>query len=343
MPRGLRLLVWAASAVIVLFGLRQVSSIAGPAFFALTLTVAVGPLRVWLRRKHARPWVLVVVPLATVLVIFLGLILATIISVARFAALVPTYAAQYQELLNWATQELSRLGITTAEAKQALSQLDVGKLVGLAESVLTSLVGTVSTCVVIVLLLYGLSMDVVPLERTVRGLRKVRPQLVDAMYEFAQGTCRYLVVSSVFGLIVAVLDTAALVILDVPLPLLWGLLAFITNFIPNVGFIIGLLPPALLGLLDSGPVTMLWVIFVYCVLNFVIQSVIQPKFTGRSAGLSTTITFLSLLVWTWALGAIGAILAVPLSAFVRALLLDADPNTSWASPLVSGVPAKDEG
>ena len=71
--------------------------------------------------------------------------------------------------------------------------------------------------------------------------------------DFAHGTRRYLAVSTVFGLIVAVLDTIALAILDVPAPLLWGLLAFITNYIPNIGFVIGLIPPAILALLEGGP------------------------------------------------------------------------------------------
>ena len=78
----------------------------------------------------------------------------------------------------------------------------------------------------------------------------------------------------------------------VPLPLTWGLLAFITNYIPNIGFIIGLIPPAILGLLEGGPSLMLAVIAVYCVLNVVIQSVIQPKVVGDAVGLSTTLTLL---------------------------------------------------
>jgi AI-2 transport protein TqsA len=71
---------------------------------------------------------------------------------------------------------------------------------------------------------------------------------------------RYLIVSTIFGLICSVLDVTALYVLGVPLPLLWGVLALITNYIPNIGFILGLIPPALLGLLEGGPKTMLLVI-----------------------------------------------------------------------------------
>ena len=79
-------------------------------------------------------------------------------------------------------------------------------------------------------------------------------------------------------------------------------MAFLTNYIPNIGFVIGLIPPAILGLLEGGPGMMFAVIAVYCALNIVIQSVIQPKVVGDAVGLSTTLTFISLVFWAWVLG-----------------------------------------
>ena len=111
--------------------------------------------------------------------------------------------------------------------------------------------------------------------KRLRQMARVRPELAAALVGFARGTTQYLIVSTVFGLIVAVVDVAGLYLLDIPLPWLWGLLAFITNYIPNVGFVIGVVPPALLGLLEHGLSTMLWVIVGYSVVNFVIQSIIQ--------------------------------------------------------------------
>ncbi len=166
-------------------------------------------------------------------------------------------------------------------------------------------------------------------------VRESRPDLIDALTGFARGTRQYLVVSTVFGFIVAVLDTIALELMGIPAPVLWGLLAFLTNYIPNIGFVIGLVPPAVLGLLEGGPWLMVAVIVVYSVLNFVVQSVIQPKIVGDTVGLSPTLTFLSVLFWSWVVGPVGAILAVPFSLLVRALLVDADPRSRWLAPLVA--------
>ena len=109
-----------------------------------------------------------------------------------------------------------------------------------------------------------------------------------------------------------------------------------TNFIPNIGFVIGVIPPALIALLEGGPGLMLAVVAVYCLINFVIQSVIQPRVIGDRVGLSTTITFLSLVFWTWVVGPLGAILAVPLTLLLRAVLVEADPSAWWVLPLLSG-------
>ena len=140
--------------------------------------------------------------------------------------------------------------------------------------------------------------------------------------------------TTVFGLIVAVLDWIALAILGIPLAFTWGLLSFITNYIPNVGFLIGVVPPALLGLLTGGPSLMLIVIVVYSVLNIVVQSIIQPRFIGDAVGLSVTVTFVALVFWAWLLGPLGAILAIPLTLLCKALLVDVDPQARWDGALL---------
>jgi predicted PurR-regulated permease PerM len=202
--------------------------------------------------------------------------------------------------------------------------------------VLGSALSVLSNLFFIVLLVLFLCADAAFFPARLEEARSTRNQVVDALNSFAVGTRRYLVVSSVFGFIVAVFDTVALWIMGIPAPLLWGLLAFITNYIPNIGFIIGLVPPTVLALLVGGPGLAIAVVVVYCLLNLVIQTILQPRFVGESVGLSTTVTFLSLVFWAWVLGALGALLAIPLSLLAKALLVDVDPDASWLRPLISG-------
>jgi len=145
-----------------------------------------------------------------------------------------------------------------------------------------------------------------------------------------------MLVAAIFGLIVAAIDGVALYVIGVPGAFVWAVLAFVTNFIPNIGFVIGLIPPALIGLLEGGPKMMVVVIVMYCLVNLVIQSIIQPRVVGESVGLTPTLTFLSLVFWAWLLGPLGALLAVPLSLLLKAVLVEVDPKFSWTLPLISG-------
>ena len=174
--------------------------------------------------------------------------------------------------------------------------------------------------------------------RRIGLVREQHPRLAEALVTFADGVRRYWVVTTIFGLIVAVLDVVALVILGVPLALAWGVLAFLTNYIPNIGFVVGLVPPALMALLANGPTNALLVVVVYSVLNFVVQSLIQPKFTGDAVGVTPTVTFISLIVWAWVLGPLGALLALPATLLVKAVLVDADPQARWANAFLASKP-----
>jgi hypothetical protein len=149
---------------------------------------------------------------------------------------------------------------------------------------------------------------------------------------------KYWVTSTVFGLIVSTLTWAGLAAYGVPLAIVWAVLAFVTNYIPNIGFVIGLVPAAVMGLLAKGPWGALYVIALYAVLNFVIQGVIQPKVAGEAVGVTSTVSFLSLLVWAVVLGPLGALLALPATLFVKALVVDADPQARWLNALIASNP-----
>ncbi|SPL97453.1 unnamed protein product [[Actinomadura] parvosata subsp. kistnae] len=336
MPRALVILVGIAAAVVVLFGVREVASIAGPVVLALVLVIAVSPIRGWLDAKSAPTWLQVAVPFLLVVLVLLGMVGILTISATQLVSLLPTYTDQFDQLLADSERWAAAHGISNDVLNKGLQAFDPGRVLGLAQSLLGSLIGILSALFLIVVLLLAMSLDAPRTSRILTAGEGSRPQLVTALAVFAHKTRRYLIVSTVFGLINAILDMVALSLLDVPLPLLWGVLALIANYIPNIGFVIGLLPPAMLALLDGGVRTMLLVIAAYIVINVVTQSFILPKFLGDAVGLSTTMTFISLIVWTFVLGPLGAILAIPLSLLTRAVLIDSDPSAKWVQALVSG-------
>ncbi|GGN21480.1 putative PurR-regulated permease PerM [Actinoplanes campanulatus] len=338
LPRGVIVLLGTACLVVVVAGLRGVSDLVGPVFLALMLAVTVSPLTEWMRRHRAPSWVAMTV---TVLTVYLGLFAlggALLVSVSQLIDLLPQYQAQFTGIREDLVQGLGSFGIDAEQVRTAIAGADAGTVLDLVGSLFGGLASVLSDSIFLLAVLLFMCIDAVNFPARLRGTVSERPQVVGALRSFAQGTRRYLLVCTVFGLIVAVFDVALLWWLGIPLPLLWGLLSFITNYIPNIGFIIGVVPPALLGLLQGGPHLMLAVIALYCVVNFVIQSIIQPKIVGDAVGLSATVSFLSLIFWAWVLGALGALLAIPLTLLAKGLLVDIDPSTRWINDLLAGGP-----
>ena len=168
-----------------------------------------------------------------------------------------------------------------------------------------------------------------------RGIAEHAPRLAASLHRFGWATQQYLLVSAAFGAVVAVLDGIALWILGIPLAGVWALLAFVTNFVPNVGFVIGVIPPAILGLLVHGWKGLLAVVLVYSALNVVIQTFIQPRVVGDAVNLGVAVTFMSVAFWTFVVGPLGALLAVPLTLLAKAVLVDADPGAAVATAMLS--------
>ncbi len=333
-PRGVLILVALAAGFVVAFGVHLVSGVLGPLFLALVLTIAAFPVRNAMVRRGLPHWL---GTLAVVLAIYLGIValaLLIVVSGAQLAGLLPQYADDVAGLVAEVTDWLAARGIKPEQTQAIASSLDVGRVSAFITSLLSDVVSLVTNLVFVLALVLFSAMDAKGFSETLTTLRIERPAFVTAMASFTHGTRRYLVVATVFGAIVAVFDTVFLWYVGVPGAVLWGLLAFITNYIPNIGFVIGLVPPAILALLEGGWASFVLVVVVYSVINLIIQSVIQPKIVGDTVGLSAVVTVLSLVVWSLLLGGIGAVLAIPLTLLVKSLLVDVDPDTRWLGSLL---------
>ena len=336
-PRGLIVLLTLAGAIIVVAGLHVMASVIGPLFLALTIVVVVSPIQGAMRRRGAPSWLAAIALALTAFGVLFAILLALGWAAIELAGLVTSdeYADDLATARGDLADLLERFGVTGEELQEVLDNLDLGAVAGQVTSALSGVLGVLSALGLLAFAMVFVVMDSERFESALGLVSSDRPRIVEAMRSFASSTRSYFVVSSIFGLIVAVFDVVALIVLGIPLALVWGVLSFITNFIPNIGFVIGLIPPALLALFTGGWQLSLWVIVIYSVVNVVIQSIIQPKFVGDAVGLSATLTFVSLIFWGWVIGPLGALLAVPLTLLAKALLVDIDPTTSWASPLIT--------
>jgi AI-2 transport protein TqsA len=334
LPRSIIVLLGVVGAVAMGAGIRAAAGIVAPTMLALVLTLAVLPVGSWARRRGWPGWLATLTALATAYAILASLLVGTIICMVKLVDLLPQYAGQAKDTTDQVDKWMSSHGMSSASANDALKKVDPSQVAHVLSESLSAIFGAVGGLFFVVTLLFFFVVAVPGFGPRIAALNRVKPELASSLARFVTGTQRYLVMTALFGAIVAMLDTGALWLLAVPLPLAWGFFSFVTNFIPNIGFIIGVIPPALLALLDSGWQGMVLVILAYSVLNVTIQTFIQPRFVGASVGLSAEMTFMSLVVWTFLLGALGALLAVPMTLLVRALFIDADKRTAWVTPLI---------
>ncbi len=330
LPMGVVSLVALAALVVLMGGLKSISEIFGPMFLAFSLVVAVRPMRLWLQDRKLPRWLATVTVALFLYAILLAIIASMVVAVVQLVDTLPGYSGKFGVLYQQAQQWMSDLGLNETDIGQSiLNFMQPARVLSAVTTILSGLSSASSQMFVLVMVMAFLFIDSTVVTGRRERLTTSQPGLGAAFADFTHRTSKYWVVNTIFGAIVAVLDTIALMILGVPLAFTWGVFSFVTNYIPNVGFIIGLIPPALLGLLAGGPATAIWVVVLYSVINFVAQAVIQPKITGDAVGLNTTVTFVSLIFWSAIVGPLGAILAVPLTLFFKAVFIDSDVRSRW--------------
>jgi AI-2 transport protein TqsA len=263
-----------AGLVVAGAGLRQASNIVGPFFLVLTIVITVHPLRSWLRARKVPSVVASIITLLTVYLLIVIVLGSVVWSLTRLATTLPDYGPQFTRLYEQSIALLADLGISSEALRNAASSLDLGSFAGLAQSALRGITSGLSIAALIAALVFFLVFDAAGINERIATIRHHRPRIADGLLDFAHGTRQYWIVTTVFGFIVAVLNVIALLIIDVPLAFTWGVLAFVTNYIPNVGFLIGLIPPTLIALLDGGVGPAVAVLIVYIVINVVVQTLI---------------------------------------------------------------------
>ncbi|WP_211489640.1 AI-2E family transporter [Georgenia thermotolerans] len=328
-PSTLALVLTLAGLVVVAAGMHAAQSIVAPAFFALTLVVAGRPVQRRLVRLGMHRMLAALLVLLALYLVLVVLAVALGWSIAQLSTTLPQYAPEFEGLYQTVSDWLATLGLQVAGINQLLGAVDFNSVLGLLRRAASGLSAAGAQVALLVVVMFFLALDSTDTASRRRLLARARPQLSDALSGFVVAVGRYWIVATVFGLIVAAVDVVALSVIGVPLAVTWGVLAFVTNYIPNIGFVLGLVPPALVALLDGGVSSMLWVVALYSVINFTIQSIIQPKITGDVVGLSPTVTFVSLVFWALVVGPLGALLAVPLTLFFKAVLIDPDPGARW--------------
>lgn len=327
----LRVLLGLAATTIALAGVYFVQDLFGPLALAIVIVIICDPLRGPLERLgwHRRLSTTAVIVLAYLILGAMGGLLW--LAGRQFVSLVGDLssdgglAAAADELVGW----LQSLGLDDEMTDAAATILDPATLLGVAQSVGGAVLGVATALFFVFAYIIFMAVDAARYRQAPAIFAATKGAAIDRITHLNASIRRYYVVNAVFGAIVAIIDGLALWWLGVPAPLVWAILAFVTNFVPNIGFILGLVPPALFAFVVGGWPLLLAVVAIYCVVNVVLQVLVQPKFVSDAVDLSLTLSFFSVIFWTFIIGPLGAILSIPLTLVVRALVLEGDPGATW--------------
>ncbi len=321
-------LVAAAAFVIVIAGIREASDLVLQFLVAGFLAVAVAPPIFYLQRKGA-PFA---VGLALVMGAFLGVIgsVATLVgsTVNEFRRELPVYNARIQDVLFDVLAWFKEYGIELTLDNTIADIVNPGQAMNLAATVFTGVGGVLANSFIILLMVIFLLMEAATLPAKLHTAFGDDSQALSRFEELGASVNRYLVIKTWISLATGVIAGVWCAILGVDFALLWGVLAFLLNYVPNIGSILAAVPPSLLALVQYGPGTAFLVAIGFIVLNNVLGNVVEPRYMGAGLGLSTFAVLMSLLFWGWVLGALGMLLSIPLTMAVK-IAMEGSEETRW--------------
>jgi AI-2 transport protein TqsA len=326
------LLITLASFVIVIAGLRAAASIVVPFMLSIFIAIMCAPPLFWLQRKGIPTAIAVLIVVLSIIVVGLSLAVLVGTSLNDFT----NNLDNYQDILQKRTIEvqdwLAEKQIDTADLGLQ-EYLNPGVALQMVANMLTGLFGMLTNTFMILLTVVFILLEASGLPIKLRAAIGDPKASLSNFSKFVESVNRYLAIKTVISLVTGIFISIWLIVLDVDYPILWGLLAFLLNYVPNIGSIIAAIPPVLLGLILYSPGWAMLIALGYLIVNIVLGSIIEPRVMGRGLGLSTLVVFLSLVFWGWVLGLVGMLLSVLLTMILK-IALESNEETRWISLLL---------
>lgn len=326
-----------AGIALLLAFLRMSSEIVVPFLFSLFITIiAVSPLN-WLKQRGISNALSIIIVMVSVVVILMLIAMMLSNTATQFNQALPGYQARLNDLTAEAMAWLGTKGINVDESG-LFEAIDPGQVMAFANTFVSGIGDVLSNAALILFMAIFMLAEASGLPRKISAIGgSGADTMLTRLTEMVDSINRYASTKAAVSLATGVLIWIALETIGLDFAVLWGFLAFVLNFVPNIGSILAAVPAVILAMLQLDPVMVLVVIGVYIAVNVIIGNVIEPMFMGQRVGLSILAVFLSLLFWGWMFGAVGMLLSVPLTMVVK-FAAQAHPQTQWLAILLSPTP-----
>jgi len=336
---GTRFLVCAASFVILIAGIRFAAPLVQPFLVAVFLAVVNIPLMNWLQGRRL-PKPLAVLGTILMAVSIIGVLVAVVSqSVTQLAGLDPdAYLESLRELARPVIAFADRLELPIGQWQSALapSLVQVPGMVGNALRAVGSLL--TSTLLVLLAVIFIL-FEAAGFGAKLKVAFGSEGDYFGQLSRITVQVQNYLVIKTAISAATGVFIGVWVWLIGLEFPLLWGVLAFLFNFIPNLGSILAAVPAVLLAVIqpDLGAVSTALIVAGYLLINIVFGNFVEPLLMGRRFGLSTLVVFISLVFWGWVWGPVGMLFSVPLTMVVK-IALENTTDFRWVAVLLGANP-----
>jgi predicted PurR-regulated permease PerM len=335
LSKAAKFIFLSAALVIVIAGMREAAALLVPFLLSIFIAVLCLPAMQMLKNKGVPESLAIVLVILLLFVAGTGLVVLVGSSVDDFSRNLPMYESritqQWSNLLTW----LAAAGITLPQ-ETLMSNFDPRSAIKMAGTILTGFGNVLANSFLIILTVIFILLEASSFSRKLKAFRESSSMEVGSSEfaaAFTQKVRDYMSIKTWMSLLTGVLVALSLWLLGVDYPQLWGVLAFLLNYVPNIGSIIAAVPAVLVALVQLGSGTALLTAGVYVIINTLVGNVLEPRFMGKGLGLSTLVVFLSLVFWGWVLGPVGMLLSVPLTVTVK-LALDSKAESRWVGTLL---------
>lgn len=323
------MLIHLAAFVIVVAGMIAAKTLIIPFLLATFLAIICAPPLYWLRKKHVPVPLSVALVMLAVVVVQVGLTTLVGTSLVEFTAALPGYQERLQVIAKAGILWVESFGINITD-DMIMEQFDPGRLMGIVGGMLNNLLSMLRNTFMILLTFMFIMFEAVGISSKVQAISGGGRGTLEKYLQITRGVNRYLFLKFFTSLGTGVLAACSLTIIGVDFAVLWGMVAFLLNFVPTIGSIIAAVPPVLLALVQLGVGPAMVTVAVYLVINVGVGNLLEPRIMGKGVGLSTLVIFLSMTFWGWVLGPVGMLLSVPLTMALKIALAANDATRGLA-------------
>jgi predicted PurR-regulated permease PerM len=320
-----------ASFIIVIAGLMQAISIVNPILMALFISIICAQPISWLQKKKVPQTLAIFIVFFLIVAVFIGFSELIGASLSSFSENVTVYEGNLMEMGNLIVELIKSFGFKISFSKVS-SMFDVSKIMNVTAGLLGQLGSIMGNALTIFFLALFLLFELDSLEIKSKLIFK-ETTTSNYIFSIFKSIRHYLSIKTVTSFITGAFVWVALEIIGLDYAIIWGLIAFLLNYIPNIGSIVAAIPAVLFALIQLGFVGVLWTSIVFVAVNMIVGNIIEPKMMGKGLGLSTYVVFVSLLVWGFILGTVGMFLSVPLTMAIK-IILEQNERTKWIAILL---------